>query len=137
MVVKPYNEREPWDVFAIDGQGRPTTYLSYMILKTAFYERKQWFTPKDLAKLLVAKYADTDMVCRQLELADLLTENSQQRGQYRYNMESTNVDVQAGFEKFLIDVELEVLPVHLMLDYSPSIRSCGYFQRSPAEQEQE
>lgn len=126
MIVKPYDERKPWDVFAIDSQGRPTTYLSYMILKTMFSESYRWFTSKELDKFLVAEHTDVDTICRQLKHVDLLSENVSQRGQYRYNLNSKQVDLQTELEKFLVDVERENLPVHLTLDYSPSFRSPGY-----------
>jgi hypothetical protein len=119
MITKPYNLPERLNVFAVDGQGIPTTYLSFEILKTAFSEPHRWFTTKELTTLFATTYYETNTICRQLELADLLTENPMQHGQYRYNLNSQNVDVQVGFEKFLIDVELENLPVHLMMDYSP------------------
>lgn len=121
----PY-EREPWNVFAVNEEGEPTTYLSFMILKTMFSEPYRWFTPKELGKLLVAKYTDVDSICCQLKQVDLLSKNASQHGHYRYNLNTTNVDLQTGFEKFLVDVELENLPVHLTLDYSPSFRSPGY-----------
>jgi len=121
------NERDPWDSFPIDERGRPTTYLSFKILKMTFSEPRRWFSPKELSKLLGAKDSDTDAICRQLELADLVTVNGSKPEQYRYNLNSRNVDVQAGFEKFLVEVELDSLPVHLMLDYSPS---CSFRPRS-------
>lgn len=126
MVVEPYNERESRDVFAIDGRGRPTTYLSFMILKMMFSEPNRWFTSKELRRLLVANRRDTDLICRQLVYVDLISENATLPGQYQYNINSTNIDVQAGFEKFLVDVELESLPVNSMLDFSPSSHSRRY-----------
>ena len=126
MPTKLANEIELWDIFAIDERGRPTTYLSFMILKSMFSEPKRWFTPKELTKLLAAKYSDTETICHQLEMADLITENPSQPGQYRYNLKTRNVELQVGFEKFLVDVELESLPVHLMLTYSPSFRSLAH-----------
>lgn len=126
MITERPHEHEPWDILAVDAKGRPTTYLSFMILKLMFSDPNRWFTPREIAKLLAAKCSDTDMICRQLELVDLLTENPSQPGQYQYNWSSTNVDLQVGFETFLVDVELESLPVHLMLAYSPSFRSPGH-----------
>jgi hypothetical protein len=128
MVAEQYNKREPWDIFAIDEQGRPTTYLSYMILKITFCESNRWFTSDELSKILSAKYTDVDMICRQLKLADLLSEDPLERSRYHYNLKCTNVDVQAGFEKLLADVEIENLPVHLMLGYCPSFPSRRYLQ---------
>lgn len=120
MASEQSNKQEPYDIFAIDGKGRPTTYLSFRILKTIFREPSRWFTSKYIARLLVADYTDTDMICHQLELADFLNVKGSEPEQYRYNLNSRNIDVQVGFEKFLIEVELSSLPVHLMLDYSPS-----------------
>jgi hypothetical protein len=106
----------------IDSQGIPTTYLSFMILKLMFSELNRWFTPEDLSKLLAAKHSDTDSICRQLKLMDLINEDPLQIGRYRYNLNTTNVNTQTDLECFLADVELNNLPVHLMLDYSPSYR---------------
>ena len=100
-----------------------------MILKLMFAQLKRWFTPQELAKLMAAKHSDTDVICRQLHRVDLLSEHPSQAGQYKYNLNCRNVDIQTGFEKFLVDVELGSLPVHLMLDYSPSFRSPGQLPR--------
>jgi hypothetical protein len=59
-------------------------------------------------------------------MMDLLSESPSEPGQYRYNLDSESVDMQTGFEKFLAEVEVECLPVHLTLDYSPSFRRPGY-----------
>ena len=107
----------------IDDCGRPTTYLSYMILKTTLYESNRWFTSGELAKLLAARQAEVDEICRGLMQADLLAEKYTHPREYKYNTHSRNTDVQIGFEKYVVDVEVEALPVHLTLDYSPSHRS--------------
>lgn len=122
MFTKTYDEEKFGDIPPIDKNGIPTTYLSFLILDLMFSERNRWFTAKDLAKLLAAKQSDTDSICRQLKLLDFLSEDSSQPTRYQYKLNSTNVDIQSGFEKFLVDVRLENLPVHLMLDYSPSLR---------------
>jgi hypothetical protein len=114
------------DLRPIDECGKPTTYLSFMILKTTFSEPRCWFSLQGLARLLVAKYTDVDSICKGLEQTGLLEENTSQLCQYRYNLNSDNAEPQNGFERFLVDVELDNLPLHIMLDYSPSFRSPGY-----------
>ena len=111
------------DLPPIDEHGKPTTYLSFMILELMFCEPHRWFTTTELAKLLAARSSDVDLICRQLKQADFLVESTNVPSQYQYNLNSVNINVQAGYEKFLVEVELESLPVHLMLDYSPSFRS--------------
>ena len=104
----------------IDKHGRPTTYLSYMILKLMFSEPRRWFTPEDLAKLLAAKDSDVQLICQQLKRRDLLIEDPAQTGKYQYNLNTDNLNEQISIEKFLLEAELDNLPVHLMLSYSPS-----------------
>lgn len=124
--MKSVEERELCDASAVDEHGIPTTYLSFLILELMFCELHRWFTTAELAKLLAAKFSDVDSICRQLKEADFLVESAKVPGQYQYNVKTKNISVQAGFEKFLVEVELEGLPVHLMLDYSPSFRSPGH-----------
>jgi hypothetical protein len=123
MVIKSASEVEHLDTSAVDDTGKPTTYLSFLILELMFCDPHRWFTTIELTKLLAAKFSDVDSICDQLKQADFLVEYEKVPGQYQYNLNSANSDVQAAFEKFLVEVELESLPVHLMLDYSPSFRS--------------
>ena len=111
------------DIPPIDSQGIPTTYLSFLILDLMFSDRNRWFSSDQLAKLLAARFSDVESICRQLKYANFLVETPKLPDQYKYNLNSTNSDVQAAFEKFLVEVELESLPIHIMLDYSPSFRS--------------
>lgn len=113
-------KKETNDIPPIDKNGKPTTYLSYMVLNKLFSEPKRPFTLKDLTKLLAAKYSDIDLICNQLTQMDIILEESSDSVCYRYNLNSANADLQAKFEKFLVEVELESLPVHLILPYSPS-----------------
>lgn len=122
MDAKLTNEKSVKDLPPIDRHGKPTTYLSYMILKIMFAEHRRWFTPEDLSELLAARYNDTDSICRQLKQADLLSEESSRTGYYQYNLNTQNVDLQTKLENYLAEVELYNLPVHLILDYSPSFR---------------
>ena len=123
MATTLHLEKELDDLPPIDEHGKPTTYLSFLILEQMFCEPHRWFTTRELARLLAAKFSDVDSICRRLELADFLVESPNVPSQYQYNLNSANSDIQAAFEKFLVEVELESLPVHLMLDYSPSFRS--------------
>ncbi len=110
------------DLPPIDEHGKPTTYLSFLILELMFCEPHRWFTTTELTKLLAARFSDVDSICRQLKHTDFLVESPNVPSQYKYNLTSANSGVQAEFEKFLIEVELESLPVHLIFDYSPSFR---------------
>jgi hypothetical protein len=123
MVAKLRNEKELADLRPIDEYGKPTTYLSFLVLELMFCEPHRWFTTTELARLLAARFSDVDSICRQLKQAHFLVECAKVPNQYQYNLNSTNSDLQAAFEKFLVEVELESLPVHLILDYSPSFRS--------------
>lgn len=118
------------DLPPIDEHGKPTTYLSFLVLELMFCEPHRWFTTTELAKLLAARLSDVDSICRQLKYANFLVETPKVPDQYKYNLNSTNSDVQAAFEKFLVEVELESLPIHIMLDYSPSFRSPAYLSTS-------
>lgn len=123
MVTNLDQEREICDIFAIDEHGKPTTYLSFLILELMFCEPQRWFTTVELARLLAFKFSDVESICRQLKQVDFLVESTKVPNQYQYNLNCRNVDLQTGFESFLIDVQLESLPIHLILDYSPSFHS--------------
>lgn len=116
-------EKQLDDLPPIDEHGKPTTYLSFLILELMFCEPHRWFTTTELAKLLAARFSDVESICCQLKEVDFLAESTKVSGQYQYNLNSANSSVQAAFEKFLVEVELEALPVHLMLAYSPSFYS--------------
>ena len=107
----------------VDKYGRPTTYLSFLVLKTMLSEPRRWFASSELAEYFAAKHADVCFICHQLQEMGLFSESPSQPGQYRYHLESNEgAELQLGFERFLAEVEVENLPVHLMLDYSPSFQ---------------
>lgn len=106
----------------IDMHGRPTTYLGFRILKLMFSQPRRWFTAKELGRLLVSKHSDTKLICRQLIQIDFLIEYPSQPSKYKYNLKCRNTDTQAAFESYLAEVYLKAIPVHLILDYSPSYR---------------
>lgn len=122
MFAKQTDTTKLGDIPPVDRNGKPTTYLSFLILELMLSQPKRWFSVKELSRLLAARLPDVDLICRQLKRQDLLAERPSQPGRYQYNWSSENVDLQIGFETFLIDVELESLPVHLTLPYSPSFR---------------
>ena len=107
----------------VDNYGKPTTYLTFLILKHMFSQTNRWFTSEKLANLFAARNYDTDLICSQLKLFDFLTEEPSTPKRYKYNLNCENSDLQAKCEKFILDVKLEALPIHLMLDYAPSFRS--------------
>lgn len=117
------DEKELLDTPPIDKYGRPTTYLAFRILKFMFSQRDKSFASNKLSKLMAANLSDTELICKQLKYLDLFIEDHSQPSKYRYNLNSTNTETQASFERYLVEVEFEALPVHLMLDYSPSYRS--------------
>lgn len=120
--VRLIDEEQFTDLPPIDIHGRPTTYLGYRILKLMFSQLHESFTPKELAKLLVAKDSDTELICRQLKQIDFFSEEPSQPGKYKYNLKCKNVEAQAAFESYLAEVYIKKIPVHLTLDYSPSYR---------------
>jgi hypothetical protein len=106
----------------LDSEGRPTTYLCFMILRLLFSQARRWFTTEELCTYLAARRSDVDLLCSQLKKIDLILESPSRPERYSYNLGSTNVDIQAQFEKFMVDVEAEALPVNFLLPYSPSFR---------------
>ncbi len=120
--AKLIDEKEIPNLSPIDKNGKPTTYLSFRILKLMFSQPHRFFTPKELAKLLVAKPSDTEFICCQLKRIDFFSENPFELGKYKYNLKCKEVDTQAAFESYLAEVYLKSIPVHLILDYSPSYR---------------
>lgn len=133
MVTTLYDDKQLDDLPPIDEHGKPTTYLSFLILELMFREPHRWFTTTELAKLLAARFSDVESICRQLKQTDFLFESPKVHSQYQYNLNSTNISVQVAFEKFLVEVELQALPVHLMLAYSPSFRSPDHLLASRPE----
>ena len=103
-----------WRTFPIDGDGRPTTYLSYLILERLFSHPQKAYASRELAGALATDVDYIEVTLHQLFLADIVIRDSEKPNSYRYDLRSPNVDVQAGIEKFLLEVELEHLPVHLM-----------------------
>ncbi len=120
--AKLVDEEQFTDHSPIDIHGRPTTYLGYRILKLMFSQLHESYTSKELARILVAKHSDTDLICRQLKRIDFFSEEPSQPGKYKYNLECKNVEAQAALESYLAEVYLKAIPVHLILDYSPSYR---------------
>ena len=108
------------DLPPIDSQGIPTTYLSFLILDLMFSERNRWFAADLIAKFLAARTSDVHEICYGLKQSDFLIEDDSALSTYRYNLNCCNAERQARLEKFLLEVELENLPLHSILPYSPS-----------------
>ncbi len=106
----------------IDDFGRPTTYLSYRLLKYMYKYRNESYTPRELSGLLCAKHSDVKLLFRQLKKLDFIVEDLENSQKFRYNLNCKNVELQAEFESYLVEVLLKSLPVHRMVDYSPSYR---------------
>jgi hypothetical protein len=81
--VKLIDKKALGDIPPLDKHGTPTTYLSFLILKRMFSQASRWFTSKQLTTLLGARFANVDMICRQLKSLDLISENTSQHEQYR------------------------------------------------------
>ena len=112
-----------FELHPIDEDGKPTTYISYLILDLMFTEKRQHFTSLDVARRLAIRQDNIDLICNQLLSYDILTENPPKSGKYQYNLDSTNIELQTKLEKFLAYVKLEHIPVYRILDYSPSYRA--------------
>jgi len=106
----------------IDFRGMPTTYLSYRILNRMFQEHNKGFTLVQLSKYFAARHSDAKSICNGLVKAGFLIKDSAKTEKFRYNLKCENAERQAHLEKFLLEVELEMLNVHQMLAYSPSFR---------------
>lgn len=120
--AKLIDEKEVANLPPVDKNGKPTTYLSFRILKLMFSQPHRFLTPKELSKLLVAKNSDTELICRQLKRMDFFSEDPSEPGKYKYNLKCKDVDTQVALESYLAEVYLKAIPVHLILDYSPSYR---------------
>ena len=110
------------DIPPVNRYGRPTTFLSYLIADYMFDFRHQSFTTVDIWRTLAADPDDVDMICHQLYELDILKEIRSELKRYQYNLQCSNALLQAGLEKFLLEVTFSELPVARMLDYSPSRR---------------
>lgn len=111
----------PYTHQAVDSSGIPTTYLSYLILRKLFREPHCWFTRSELSDFLVFPRVDVDTVCNGLVAVGLILEEDTKTRGVCYNLLScANIDLQAGFERFLVDVAYDSIPVESILDYSPS-----------------
>ena len=105
----------------IDGHGRPQNYLTFRILRLLFSPpfppRRPSFTAKEIAALLAENDQEVEHTLHQLQHADLLTKPPSQLDHYQYNFFTCpHVDIQAALEKFILNAELEDLPIHLMFD---------------------
>ena len=107
---------------AIDNNGLPTTYLCFNILKAFFKEPRKYFNTNHLRSLYAAKKKDVELICKQLHDKDFITQNPSNLKEYRYNLNSKNMEKQCNFERFLVEVEVDAVPVHERLPYSPSFR---------------
>jgi hypothetical protein len=121
MHMKEVQKRDPWDIFPLDEEGRPTTYLSYRVLRTMFSQPRRQYTTRELCEVLASKEYEIEVILKQLALVDIVQQNPSCPGYYSYNLSSRNIEMQSDLETFLLDVELEGLPVHIMLDYSPTL----------------
>jgi len=116
------NKPEVQELPPINNSGHPTTYMSYHLLKEMFGSHNRSYTTKELSDLTCFKLSEIELMCKQLKELDFLTEESSDQKRFKYNLKCKNIELQAAFERFLVDVEVDNLQVQIMLDYSPSYR---------------
>jgi hypothetical protein len=104
----------------VDPEGIPTTYLCFNLLKTMFKEHNSFFSIDTLRALHAAKEKDVELICHSLCEQDLISQNPNLPDEFQYNIHSSRDDLQCNFEKYLAEVEIELIPVHEFLPYNPS-----------------
>lgn len=85
-----------------------------------FSQPRRAYGASEIFECLGVREEEIDIILRQLQLVDMVSADTSMPGLYRYNLNCRNVDLQAGLERYLLEVEMEGRPVHLTLDYSPS-----------------
>ena len=95
----------------IDEHGRPKDELTLRIvrlfLSPPFPPPKPSFTAKEVAVLLAADFSKTESIIRQLTHEQILYEDPQNPGTFRYNFRCPHVDHQAELEKHLLEEEMK------------------------------
>ena len=115
-----YNKDKDNIKIPIDDEGRPTCFLSFRILRLLFSPPfpppRPMYNTKEIASFLAADYHKTDTILKYFVDLDMLTEPPGHPGYYKYNMNCPNIELQAGFEKYLVEFEQNNLPVQLSFD---------------------
>ena len=89
--------------FPLNGNGIPTSREAYLLVSAFFAERASWHRVDELAQRIGVALPCVQSMCRDLELADILTADEARFGVYRYNLSCSRVQLQAGLEASLID----------------------------------
>jgi len=104
----------------LDKQGIPATCLCFNILKTMFREHNQYFSINDLRALHAAKKKDIELICQGLRKVDFISSNPMNPNEFKYNTHCSQEILQCNFERYIVEVETESIPIYQYLPYSPS-----------------
>ncbi|MFC1781392.1 hypothetical protein ACFLZ8_03955 [Planctomycetota bacterium] len=95
----------------IDDYGRPKDELTFKIVRLFFSPPfpppKPSFTIKDVSILLAADFSKTESIIRQLTSEQILSEDPQNPGIFRYNYQCPYVEHQVRLEKYLLEEEMK------------------------------
>ena len=95
----------------IDCHGRPKDELTLKIVglffDPPFPPSKPSFTIQDVADLLAADISKTESIIKQLVSEQIVSEDSQNPGIFRYNYHCPFVEHQARLEKYLLEEEMK------------------------------
>jgi hypothetical protein len=98
--------------FAVDGDGMPTSQLALDLLRYLFQERNRFRTVNEIALTLGSSVQVIRRLCGQLYLAGLVTRRDGEIAEFKYNVHSSNVELQTKLEGNLLDL---ATPAHLNL----------------------
>lgn len=109
------------DKFALNDEGLPTTYVCFEILRRLYYSRNEYTTIGCLRSQFATRKDDVNLICEQLVEADYLELDANNDNAIRYKFRNCrNDERQCRFEKYLLDVETDMICVKDILPYSPS-----------------
>lgn len=107
----------------IDDHGRPKDELTLRIVRLFFSPPfpppKPSFTVKEVAVLLAADFSKTESIIHQLTREQILSEDPQNPGTFRYNYRCPYVDHQARLEKHLLEEEMKYKFASSNVDFLP------------------
>lgn len=115
------------EFIAIDKHGVPTTYLCFNILKTMLREHNIYFSMQDLCALHAARKKDVELICRSLHDVDFISRNPINSNEIKYNIHCDQENLQCAFERYLVEVREDSIPVHRHLPYGPHSRETDSF----------
>ncbi len=88
--------------FVLDENGNPTSEVASRLTRYLFENHNQSHSLETLSKISAIDVIGTRKLCRQLLLVDIIQRDFKSGECYKYNLDSTHVELQANLEKSFI-----------------------------------